>query len=96
MTFYELTGAFKSIHLPSLSDNTRMELERFIDRELNPFFGNRAVTKIGQSDISQLIEKLKEKGSDKSKEATSTLHQIFEFAKGRGINLNFAAQTIKS
>lgn len=96
VTFHELTGAFKSIQLPLLSDNTSMELERFIDLELNPFFGNRAVTKIGQSDITQLIEKLKEKGSDKTKEAISTLHQIFEFAKGRGIHLNVAAQAVKS
>lgn len=92
VTFLELTSDFKSNHLSSLSEAAEKEFERLIDVELNPVFGNQILSKINQEDISHLIEKLKEKGSDKTKEVTSTLQQIFEFANGRGISHNFVAQ----
>ncbi len=96
ITLHELTGAYKLNHLSLLSDSSRKEIERFIDFELHPYFGNKAVGKIKQQDFSKLIGSVKEKGQNKSKDVTSTLHHLFEFASGKGISHNFVLQSVKS
>ncbi len=91
ITFEELTQAFKTNHLRTLSESARREFERFIDVELNPVFGNQAVAKIEKQEIIQLSEKLQQNGNSISmaSSAGDGLHQIFEFAGTRGIRHNY-------
>jgi len=97
VTFQELTKAFKTKHLSNLSDAIKEEFERFIDHELNPVFGKLAVEKIKAQDVSQLIRT--HKSNEDYPKMTDGLeqfvHQIFEFAAGRGIRHNLIPQRVQ-
>lgn len=94
-TFFELTRKFKSLHLPSLNEKTRREFERLIDVELNPVLGNRAVEAISQHEISRFLGTvtINQESLAMVNGAGSKLHQILEFATGRGIKHNLVAES---
>ncbi|MEX0721480.1 MAG: hypothetical protein WD059_12485 [Balneolaceae bacterium] len=93
-TFFELTNAFKTIRLPSLNEATRTEFEQVIDLELNPVLGDQVVDGIKQQDISQLVNDISNNRENMTMAdgVRTKLHQIFEFASGRGIKHNLAAE----
>ncbi|MFH5885434.1 tyrosine-type recombinase/integrase [Halalkalibaculum sp. DA3122] len=85
-TFSDLVEEFKEKYLPTLRENTQIEYNRIIDKELLPVFGKLPAVKITKHEIVEILDKkaYKDGSPTMANRIRSRLSRIFTFGMERG------------
>lgn len=86
-TCKQLAEKFLDQHGGKISDRTKGDYERQLNKDIIPRWGNNNVEEITTSEVNQVLDHIAyERESPVSADRTrAMLHKMFEFAKGRGI-----------
>lgn len=84
-TFSELADQYLELAGPSLKENSRKEVERYLTKDIRPRLGNLPASDIGAADIINLVERIAQRSQSVARRAFEIVSVIFSFGVARHI-----------
>jgi integrase len=71
---------------PTLADNTKSKLLRFLETDVFPWIGARPIASLAAADLIRVIERIEQRGAlDIARRVHNYMGRIFRYAVGRGL-----------